>query len=51
MLHVLIRFWYGLLVLNNLMEIHLIPLFASDFKSDLFSQVKFNYIQVYLTYI
>ena len=39
------------MVLNNLIEIHLIPPFASDFKSNLFSQVKFSYNKVYLTYI
>ena len=40
MLHVLIRFEYGLLVLNNLIEIQLTLPFASDFKSNLFNWVK-----------
>ena len=39
------------MVLNNLIEIHLIPPFASDLKSILFNRVKFSYNQVYLTYI
>ena len=39
------------MVLNNLIEIHLTPPFASDFKSNLFNRVKFSYNQVYLTHI